>query len=111
MLLRKSAQVSAQQMARTEPFSGAGVQVFGQRVLTANLSNEACSVVADSDDVEQVFDGLVPLELLPEDAVGQVATQAWNSRRGESSHKVRIGDGAAWDDPPAGAPAHKDERG
>lgn len=99
MLLNAAAHVSAKEMAQTEPFRGSGVQIFGERVLTARLSAESCAVVGSRDDVEGVFEGAVPIDSLPEDPIGRIATEAWNARRSSQFGKSRMGEGAAWDDP------------
>jgi hypothetical protein len=100
VLLSAAAHVSAHEMAITEAFRGSGVQIFGGRVLTARLPPEARARIAEFDDVEGVFEGPVPIDSLPDDPVGRIATEAWNARRRTRDEKSgRIGEGAAWDDP------------
>jgi hypothetical protein len=100
VLLRASAHVTARDLAQAAPLHGAGVQVFGDRVLTARMSLDACAEIAAMDGVEGLFPDEVPAELLPDDPVGRLSVQAWNSRRAvRREDNDRIGDGAAWDDP------------
>ena len=97
VLLRDDAHAAAHELARTEPFN-AGTQVFGRRVLLAQLSPEQRSTAASLDDVLAVFTEAVPMELMPDDDLGRIATEAWNIRHSPTANKLRPGDGLAWDD-------------
>jgi hypothetical protein len=69
-------------------------------------------MVAGGDDVLGVFHDLVPFDLLPDDTLGRIATEAWNSRCEQRAGPARVGDGAMWDDPrfeSEGRPAADDE--
>ena len=98
VLLRDDAHAAAHELARAEPFNAAGTQVFGRRVLLAHLSPEQCSSAASVGDVLGVFTDAVPIELIPDDDVGRIATEAWNVRHSPTANKLRAGDGLAWDD-------------
>jgi hypothetical protein len=98
VLLRSEAHAGASELARTEPFNASGAQVFGRRVLIAHLSDEQCSSAQGVDEVLGVFTDAVPDDLIPDDDLGRIATEAWNSRHSAAPKKLRVGDGMAWDD-------------
>jgi hypothetical protein len=97
VLLRNEAHAGAHELARTEPFNAAGTQVFGRRVLIAHLSDEQSSSAERIDAVLGVFTDAVPANLIPDDDLGRIATEAWNSRHATPGDKSRVGDGMAWD--------------
>jgi len=98
VLLRNDAHAAAHDLARTEPFNAAGTQVFGRRVLLAHLSPEQRWTAEGVGDVLAVFTEAVPIELIPDDELGRIATEAWNIRHSPTATKLRAGDGLAWDD-------------
>jgi hypothetical protein len=117
VVIGEAAEIRARDLSEAEPLRGRAVQVFGDRVLIAELSPRECEVVAATVGVDGVFSDTVPAHLdLSDDATAEIAVRAWNARRLQQAAggKLRIGDGAAWDDPhfepegrPQGEPADR----
>ena len=103
MLLDADGPTTARELAAREPLSGAGTQLFGDRVAIASLDPDDCVVLAGVDGVCGVFEGALPTDVdVPTDLAGRLAVEAWNQRKSAAAiaePKQRIGDGAAWDDP------------
>ncbi len=102
MLLDADAPTTTRELAAREPLSGAGAQLFGDRVAIAHLEPDACEALAGMTGVCGVFQDALPADVeVPADLAGRLAVEAWNQRKSVAGEmpKVRIGDGAAWDDP------------
>jgi hypothetical protein len=113
VVLLPSGPLTAAELAAREPVASGGPQLFGERVVICRLDPDCVADVAAEDGVAGVFESTVPGDLIgDDDLVGQIAVQAWNSRKGAGvAPKQRIGEGVAWDDPafePEGRPT--DER-
>jgi len=109
VVLAPSGPLTARDLAAREPVSSGSPQVFGDRVLTCRLDEDCFEEVSTTDGVAGVFQAAVPDEFVPHDDLsGELAIQAWNSRKAVgAAPKERVGDGAAWDDPafePEGRP-------
>jgi len=116
VVLAPSGPLTARDLAAREPVSSGSPQLFGDRVLICRLEEDCFVEVAATDGVAGVFHAAVPDELVPtDDLSGQLAIQAWNSRKAlGTAPKERVGDGAAWDDPafePEGRPTPADDGG
>ena len=103
VLLDADARTTTRELAARAPLSGAGAQLFGDRVAIARLEPDDCAALAGVDGVCGVFEEAVPADVeVPADLAGRLAVEAWNQRKSATAMaepKQRIGDGAAWDDP------------
>ena len=116
VVLGQSATITVRDISRREPIRDRAPQLFGDRVLIAQLSSVECELVSAIPGVVGVFAEAVPADLdLPDDLTGRTAVQAWNARAeaDAAGGKRRIGDGLAWDDPsfePEGRPGDYEGR-
>ena len=102
VLLDADSPTTTRELVARDPLLGAGAQLFGDRVAIAHLDPEACAALSGLDGVCGVFESVVPGDVaVPTDLAGRVAVEAWNQRKSVAAEapKMRIGDGAAWDDP------------